>query len=169
MKKLLDKISEVKPNKILVTGTNKLFVNKFSHELTNILNEIHNKNYSCIFNEENFLVEKFNETIKDKKNIIISATNLLHVADLIDVNLIVFVDNNHKVKDEIDNKYKQLILNRVKEIGEPLTLDYFNCSNIYKLRLKFFEYWIMPSLLFDVNKNTFIIKEYEIKSPDKQG
>ena len=70
---------------------------------------------------------------------------------------------------EIDNKYKQLILNGVKEIGEPLTLDYFNCSNIYKLRLKFFEYWIMPSLLFDVNKNTFIIKEYEIKSPDKQG
>ena len=167
MKKILDKIKDVKPNKILVTGANNIYINKFCHELSTTLTEEYEKKYSCFFTEENknLSVNKLNEKIKPLDNIIISGTGILHVCDLINVDLIVFVENTYKKSDIEDNDYKDLILKRVEQIGEPLKLDYFNYTNIYLLRLKFFEYWVMPSLLFDTKKNTCILKEYEINSP----
>ena len=170
MENLINKLKENKPNKILVTGGNKIHINKFSKDIADTMANFFNLEYKVI-NDESLnsqeLVEVNNE-IKKYDHCVISGSDLVHFSDILNVDFIIFIENNPDNANrnkERDKKHKDDILERAIQIhneSQILNPPDFMLEDSYKVKLRFFEYWVVPQLLFNPTKNTYLIKESSI-------
>lgn len=169
MEGLINKLKENKAKKIIITGGNSIYINKFSKDIAHTLGVYLNEEYNVI--NEGTLPEKvkeINEYLDDKVNCVISGSNLTHNVDLIKVDFIIFIKNKSKNatrNSEQDQKDKDDILERVISIhndSQILNPTDFVLQDSYKLKLRFFEYWVVPQLLFNPTKNTYLINEESI-------
>tara|TARA_Y100000385_G_scaffold283028_1_gene338480 strand:- start:61 stop:579 length:519 start_codon:yes stop_codon:yes gene_type:complete len=169
MENLINKLKETKPKKILVTGGNPIYINKFSKDISATLSIYFKEEYNVI--NDSILcsdINEINKVINKKNNCVISGCNLLHNSDLINVDFIIFIKNNSNNATrniEQDQKDKDDVLERVISIhndSQILNPTDFVLQNSYNLKLRFFEYWVVPQLLFNPTKNTYLIKEESI-------
>ena len=92
----------------------------------------------------------------------------MHCCDLLNVDFIIFIENkldNATRNKEQDKKSKDDILERSISIHNEtkiLNPPDFMLEDVYKVKLRFFEYWVVPQLLFNPIKNTYLIKEESI-------
>tara|TARA_B110000908_G_C10251637_1_gene452474 strand:+ start:518 stop:1039 length:522 start_codon:yes stop_codon:yes gene_type:complete len=171
MKNLISRLLEDKPNRILVTGSNEIQINKLTEDIKNLLSNELNKDYQTLNGVDLIDVDylSINKKIKNIDHLLISGHNLIHKADLLDVNFILFVENKviNATRDKCkEEEQKERILERsinIYRTGEYLNPEDFRLKDLYSLSKRFYEYWVMPQLLFDTSKNTYIIKEEDIE------